>query len=379
MLDPLPTNASDLPIAQPAPGSAAPLKPNAPSPGYWREVWRRFRRRKLAMIALVYVIFLGIVGVATPFIVGTKPIVVYYKGSYYFPAMAYFQKSWENPIFQKDRIKLRSYAPKFITQKDPESWLIWPYLYQDPEVRVQKNNPFERPENPSGGEPSELNLMGTTPKGIDVFTAMLYGTSNALLIGFVSTGIAALIGITLGAAAGFFGGWVDLVLSRILEIVLCIPTLVLILAVISLVERSTLWHVMAVIGLTTWPSIARLTRAEFMKLKQLEYVAAARALGAGNMRIMFRHILPNALAPVLVPITFGIASAILTESALSYLGIGTAGTMARWGTLLNTAREDWNQWWLVVFPGGAIFSAVLAYNLIGEGLQEATDPRLRNR
>jgi peptide/nickel transport system permease protein len=159
--------------------------------------------------------------------------------------------------------------------------------------------------------------------------------------------------------------------------VMSIPSLVLILALIAIVDKPTIWHVMVVLGVTGWTSIARLTRAEFIKLRTSEFVTAARSLGARPARIMFRHILPNALAPVLVPITFGIAAAILIESALSFLGISGSPTDPRWGTVLSDGRRNLEMWWLVVFPGMAIFLAVLAYNLIGEGLQEATDPRLR--
>jgi peptide/nickel transport system permease protein len=348
--------------------------------GFWREVWQRFRKRKLAMTALIFVFFLALVGIFAPFIVGSKPVILHYKGEYYFPALSYFNKSFENAkILKTDRILVRNYDPKRIAQKDPDYWIVWPWVYQDPEARVDQENPFEYPENEQSVPPSKRNYFGTNKKGIDVFASMVYGTSYALLVGFVSTGIAAAIGITLGSLAGYFGGWVDILISRVIEIVLCIPTLILIIAIVAILEQPRLFHVMAVIGLTSWPTIARLTRAEFMKIRQMEYISAARALGAGPFRIIFRHILPNAMAPVLVPITFGIASAILTESALSFLGIGTEGTNSRWGVLLEQARNDLTMWWLVVFPGSAIFLAVLAYNLIGEGLQEATDPRLRNR
>ena len=138
----------------------------------------------------------------------------------------------------------------------------------------------------------------------------------------VSTGLASIIGITMGAIAGYFGGWIDMFLSRLLELVMCIPALVLILAIISILEKPTIWWLMAILGLTGWTGIARLTRAEFLKLKETEFVSSARSIGAGPFRIMFRHIFPNALAPILVPIAFGIAGAILTEAALSLLGFG---------------------------------------------------------
>jgi peptide/nickel transport system permease protein len=198
----------------------------------------------------------------------------------------------------------------------------------------------------------------------------------ALLVGFVSMGIAATIGISVGALAGYFGGWIDMLLSRLIEVVISVPSLVLILTLIGMLEHTTIWHIMAVLGCTTWTGIARLTRGEFLKLRESEFVTAAKALGAGPLRIIFRHMLPNAMAPVMVPITFGIAVAILIESGLSFLGFGDANNPS-WGLLLNEGRSNHTLWWLIVFPGLAVFSAVLAYNLVGEGLQQATDPRLR--
>ena len=207
----------------------------------------------------------------------------------------------------------------------------------------------------------------------------VHGTRIALLVGFISMGIAATIGIVAGALAGYFGGVLDIVISRAIEVVLCIPALVLILALLAVVPKPTIWHIMAVIGLTRWTGIARLTRAEFLKLKQTDFVTAAKSLGAGRLRIVFKHILRNGLAPVLVPISFGIASAILIESGLSFLGFGTPPPNPSWGTVLASGRSTIQQtWWLIFFPGLAIFLTVLAYNVIGEGLQEATDPRLRS-
>jgi peptide/nickel transport system permease protein len=352
---------------------------SAGSLGFWAETWLRFRRRKLAMIALAYVTLMAVVAVFAPAIAGTKPVVCKYKGSIYFPAMGYFNRRWENPVFFQDRFRMR--YPKNLQQKDPESWAIWPLVYQDPVRRVREDEWPGHPGNPTGveGRPSQYNLFGTTQDGRDVFAQMVHGTKTAMLVGFVSMGIAATIGIAVGAMAGFFGGWIDILLSRIIEVVLCIPSLVLILALLAIVEKPTIWHIMAVLGCTRWTDIARLTRAEFLKLKQMEYIAAARALGVGKIRIMFRHILRNALAPILVPITFGIAAAILIESGLSFLGFGAPPPNPSWGTLLNSGRQTIEQtWWLIVFPGAAIFLTVLAYNLIGEGLQEATDPRLRD-
>jgi peptide/nickel transport system permease protein len=351
---------------------------SVPSAGYWTETWRNFRRRKLSMIALSFVVLLCIVALFAPAIAGTKPVICKYKGHIYFPCLGYFARSWENPIFFKDRFR-DEYSVK-LKQKDPESWAVWPLVYQDPYRRVKTNEWPNQPENPWGndGKPSRHNWFGTNQQGFDVFAQMVHGTQVALSVGFVSMGIAAAIGITLGALAGYLGGWVDMLISRLIELVMCIPPLVLILALVAMLDKVSNYHLMAIVGVTSWTGIARLARAEFMKLKQMEFVAAARAMGAGGWRIMFRHLLRNALAPILVPITFGIADAILIESGLSYLGFGASPPNPSWGTLLHSGRLAIQQmWWLILFPGLAIFLTVLAYNLIGEGLQEATDPRLR--
>jgi peptide/nickel transport system permease protein len=350
----------------------------AQSRGFWAETWRQFRRRKLAMMALGYVLFLSLVALCAPMIAGVRPIVCKYKGKIYFPCLYYFTGR-DVGALTADRIRRPTFA-RSLREKDPDSWAIWPLVFQDPYFRVREDEWPGRPGNPSGvaGAPNRINLLGTTQEGVDVFAQMVHGATIALLVGFVSMGIASILGISVGALAGYFGGWVDVLLSRLIELVMCIPTLVLILALIAVIEKVTIWHLMAVIGLTNWTSIARLTRAEFLRLRQIDFVTAAEALGVGRARIMLRHILPNALAPILVPITFGIASAILTESALSFLGFGTPPPNPSWGTLLNSARSNLSLWWLAVFPGAAIFLAVLAYNLIGEGIQEVTDPRLRD-
>jgi len=331
----------------------------------------------MAMLALGYVIFLCLVAIFSPAIAGTKPVVCRYKGHLYFPAFAYFNPRWENAIFRTTD-RFRKVYPENLRKKDPNSWAIWPLVYQDPYRRVREEWDGQ-PPNPTQnhGVPNRYNWFGTNRAGVDVFAQMVHGTRTALLVGFVSVSISAVIGISLGALAGYVGGWVDVVVSRLIELVMCIPPLVLILALIAVLQKPTIWHLMAILGVTNWTGIARLTRAEFLRIKQLEFVASARAMGASGPRIMFRHILRNALAPVLVPISFGIAAAILIESGLSFLGFGAAPPNPSWGTLLNAGRSNLQMWWLIVFPGAAIFLTVLAYNLIGEGLQEATDPRLR--
>jgi peptide/nickel transport system permease protein len=354
---------------------SAPLA--SPPRGYWSEVWRQFRRRKLSVIALCYIGFLSIVAIGAPLIAGTKPIICRFEGKIYYPCLAYYNRSWEPGVFTKGKFR-KEYSKK-LKVMDPDSWALWPLVYQDPYRRVDKGEWPGQPGNPSGtsGVPSRFNLLGTDHLGWDVFAQLVHGTTLALLVGFVSMGIAATIGIIVGALGGYFGGWVDMVTSRITEVVMCIPTLILILAMVAILDKTTIWHMMAIIGITNWTTIARLTRGEFLKLRDAEFVNSARAIGVGEIRIMYRYILPNALAPILVPITFGIASAILIETSLSFLGVGLQPPNPSWGKLLDSGRNNLEMWWLIFFPGAAVFSAVLAYNMIGDGLLEATDPRLR--
>ena len=224
--------------------------------------------------------------------------------------------------------------------------------------------------------PSADHWFGTDELGRDVFTRMIYGARISLKVGFVAVGIAVVIGTVVGLLAGFYGGWTDSILMRLVDIMLCFPTFFLILAVIAMLEPS-IWYIMIIIGVTGWMGVARLVRAEVLSLRERDFVMAARALGASDMRIIFRHILPNAMSPVLVSASLGVAGAILTESALSFLGIGVQPPDPSWGNIL-TAGKDYIEfaWWLSLFPGLAILITVLSYNLVGEGIRDALDPRL---
>jgi len=226
-------------------------------------------------------------------------------------------------------------------------------------------------------EPSLSHPFGTDQLGRDVLARMIWGARISLKVGFVATGIAALIGIVLGAVAGYYGRWVDTAIMRFVDIMLCFPTFFLILAVIAFLEPS-IWNIMAVIGLTGWMSIARLVRADFISLKERDFVKATRVIGAGDLRIIFLHILPNAMASVLVAATLGVAGAILTESALSFLGIGVQPPTPSWGNILTAGKDNIDiAWWLSLYPGLAILITVLGYNLLGEGIRDSLDPRLR--
>jgi len=225
--------------------------------------------------------------------------------------------------------------------------------------------------------PSPAHLLGTDTLGRDVFSRIIYGSRVSLKVGFVAVGLATLIGLCVGALAGYYGGWVDSALMRLVDLMLCFPAFFLILAVIAVLEPS-IWNIMAVIGLTGWMGVARLVRAEFLSLREREFVTAARALGAGDARLILRHMLPNALAPVMVSATLGVAGAILTESALSFLGLGVQPPTPSWGNILTAGKDNIEiAWWLSVFPGLAILVTVMSYNLLGEGIREAIDPRLK--
>ncbi|GAB4541560.1 MAG: ABC transporter permease [Thermodesulfovibrionia bacterium] len=226
-------------------------------------------------------------------------------------------------------------------------------------------------------EPPSINhLLGTDDLGRDVFSRMIYGSQISLAVGFVAVGIATIVGIFFGAISGYYGGWIDRLIMRFVDIMLSIPTFFLILAVIAFIGPG-IWNIMVVIGLTSWMGVARLVRAEFLSLKEREFVLAARAMGASNIRIIFNHIMPNSMAPVFVSAVLGVASAILVESALSFLGIGVQPPTPSWGNILTLGKDNIEiAWWLSVFPGIAILITVLAYNLVGEGLRDALDPRL---
>jgi len=225
--------------------------------------------------------------------------------------------------------------------------------------------------------PSWDHPFGTDTLGRDVLSRMIFGARVSLKVGFVAVGIATIIGVILGAIAGYYSGWTDTIIMRLVDIMLCFPSFFLILAVIAFLEPS-IWNIMIVIGFTSWMGVARLIRAEFLSLRERDFVTAARATGAGDRRIIFSHILPNAIAPALVSATLGVASAILVESALSFLGLGVQPPDPSWGNILTEGKDNIEiAWWLSLYPGLAILFTVLAYNLLGEGIQSALNPKFR--
>ena len=226
-------------------------------------------------------------------------------------------------------------------------------------------------------EPSRSHPLGTDQLGRDVLSRMLHGSRVSLAVGFVSVGIATGIGIVLGSLAGYNGGRIDGFIMRLVDLMLVFPRFFLLLAVLAFL-RPSIWTIMAVIGLTGWMGVTRLVRAEFLALKEREFVVWSQSVGASGFRVIWRHILPNAMAPVLVAMTLGIPAAILTESGLSFLGLGVQPPYATWGNILNEGKDTIEiGWWLSFYPGIAILVTVLSYNLLGEGIRDALDPRLR--
>ena len=225
--------------------------------------------------------------------------------------------------------------------------------------------------------PSALHWFGTDDIGRDVYSRVLVGSRISLSVGLIAAGFSVLIGTVIGAVAGYFGGKVDDMLMRITEVFMAFPTFFLLVTVAAVLPRS-IFNIMVVIGLTSWPGLARMVRAEFLSLREQDFSQAARAVGAGHSRIIFRHILPNAMAPIIVSATLRIGGAILSESGLSFLGLGVQEPYPSWGNILNRGRTFYlHAPWMMLMPGLFIFITVLAFNFIGDGLRDALDPRTK--
>lgn len=328
--------------------------------GQWSSVWNGLRRNRLAMAGLYVVLFLFAMAATADFLANNKPYYLVYQGRIYFPLIRsglvrFGLGKWQPELLNADFKTLSAERIVFPPV---------PYLGSD----IDLTAPFE--------SPSAKHWLGTDKLGRDVMAGLIHGSRISLSIGFVAVGIALVVGVVLGALAGYFGSWADLAISRIFEVMLTLPTFFLLITIAAMFPPS-IFLTMAIIGLTGWVGIARFTRGEFLKIRNLDYVTAALALGVSAPKIMFRHILPNALAPVLVSVVIGVAGAIILESSLSFLGIGVPAEAVTWGSILNEARSNTFAWWLALFPGAAIFITVLSYYLVGEGLRDALDPRLR--
>ncbi|MDP1796196.1 MAG: ABC transporter permease, partial [Planctomycetaceae bacterium] len=260
-------------------------------------------------------------------------------------------------------------------------WPPVPYAIDDDNLAWKNAPPAMFSTPPTDRKPlgqwDGPHWLGTDELGRDVLCRMLWGGRVSLSVGIVAVLIYVVIGIVVGALAGYYRGVIDLIVSRIIEVVICFPAFFLILTIVAFVGPK-LFNIMIVIGLTGWTGIARLVRGEFLRLVDQEFVLAGKALGYSPSRLIFRHVLPNAMAPVMVSATFGVAGAILTESALSFLGLGISVPTPSWGGILSSGRDAiFRAPWMIWFPGLAIFITITSYNLVGEALRDASDPRLR--
>ena len=290
-------------------------KPKQESQGHWAIVWRQFKKNRLAVIGAGVILALYMVAFLAPFI---APY---------------------DPTEQGHRVKER---------------LL---------------------------EPSSEHLLGTDRFARDAFSRIIYGSRISLLVGFLAVGIAISIGTAYGAVAGYLsgrGGWVEPAMMRFVDMMLSFPTLILIITIIAVLEKQSIWMIITIIGVTSWMGVSRLVRGEFLVLKELDFFQAARALGVGPMRLIFRHLLPNAMTPIIISATLRVGSTILLEAGLSFLGLGVQPPTPSWGNIVYDSRaEIFTAWWLPIASGTAIAITVVGYNLLGDGLRDALDPRLR--
>ncbi|MCS7027916.1 MAG: ABC transporter permease [Bacteroidia bacterium] len=421
------------------------------SPSFWQMVWKNFKNNKLSYYALWVLLGLVCMALLADFIAYDKPFYARYKGKGYYPIFLDYAASlglyhWDSELVNADWKRL---------SLEKALWTPIPYSPEEQDFRnAQSVSPLAKQDI---DKKWMRHWLGTDELGRDVLSGIIHGSRISLKVGLVAVGISMIIGITLGALAGYYGDnhlkisrayilllplnlffmyfygyyarsntlseaaskgmllflfhllisvlvcvgigflfygisliigkihvyfrqkinvWVDIIISRIIEIISSIPILLLIITICAILKPNVM-IVMVIIGLTSWVGIARLTRAEFLKVRNLEYVQAAQAMGFEEWRIILHHALPNAIAPVLVTAAFQIAGAILMESALSFLGIGVPSDVVTWGSLLAVAQSAPSAWWLAVFPGLAIFITVISFNLVGEGLRDALDPKLK--
>ena len=369
---------------------------------YSQRLWRHFRRDSFARTGFGIIIALFIIAALAPFLANSHAIVRVADGRVSFPVLQSLEPiEWRFALYVPLAALVYFFRrPLFCEAKVGISIVI--ALVVITELALAFSHPFNDPTNdrdrPASFKimppivysaietspdqlmpPSWKHLCGTDSTGRDIAARMLQGARTSLSIGFVAQSIALFVGVTLGGLAGFYRRWVDIGICRFIEIMECFPSLLLILVVISMTDsQNNMLIIMVVIGLTGWTGVARLVRGEFLRLGGQPFTLAAQAVGATDARVIVRHLLPNALGPILVAGTFGVASAILIESSLSFLGFGMQAPTPSWGDVLSEARKYIDfAWWLAFFPGMAILITIMSYNFVGEGLRDAVDPRLR--
>jgi peptide/nickel transport system permease protein len=376
--------------------------PEIYSETYTQRLWRHFETDRFARNGLRIILSLFVIAALAPFLANSHAIIRVADGRVSFPIF---------PILEPIEWRFLLYVPlagvvyllrhRFF-QRPVFGFLCLIGVIALIEILLAFHHPINDPTNDRDraasfklmplipyspiestpdqfASPSWKHLCGTDSTGRDIAARMLHGARTSLSIGFIAQSIALLVGVALGGLAGYYRGWFDIIVCRFIEIMDCFPPLLLILVAISLFDsQNNMFYIMAVIGLTSWTGLARLVRGEFLRLSSQPFPQAARALGASDFRVIVRHLLPNALGPILVSATFGVASAILIESSLSFLGFGMQAPTPSWGDILSDARRYIDfAWWLAFFPGLAILITIMSYNFVGEGLRDAVDPRLK--
>lgn len=322
-----------------------------------RGLWRRLRRDRATVMAMGLLGALALLALGADLLASDLPIALRWRGeTFILPAIT---RPATLRALDNQRIRRELGA---------REWAWFPLCEFGPEQQPPITRPPPAP-------PGQGHWLGTDDRGRDVFARLVHGSRASLAVGMLAVAIYVLIGLCLGLLAGYHRGWIDAIISRVIELGLTFPAFFLILTVMALLGRSSLWTMALVIGVTRWTGVARLVRAEVLRLRELDFVAAARVSGASTTRILLRVLLPHALGPVLVNATFGVASVILVESALSFLGFGAPPPTASWGEVLGQAYENPQAWWLVLFPGLLLFISVSSINLFGQGLRDALDPR----
>ncbi len=401
--------------------------PDADRLGLWRTAWARPGTRLGALVVLLA----GLLGIYGPFLAGEVALVWVDQQGLSFPllrdlfnrwshphwydllfnlvalslpflaAFAWFSRSWRSQLARWSvavgavlGLLVLCQLPIIPGTAESGSRAIWRHrpatmqvVERQAEARFCVFPPIRfRPDTPIAGQvlksPGEVDqasgrrfLLGTDSAGKDVAAQMIHGARISLTVGLVATGLSLAIGLLIGALSGFMGGKIDLLLQRLVEIMMCFPTFILILVVVAMLGRD-IFIIMTVIGLTSWAGTARLVRGEFLAQSVRDYVMAGQALGFGRFRLMFRHILPNALTPLLISATFGVAGSIGAEAGLSFIGLGDP-TVASWGTLLEQGRQNIQYGWLIYVPGITLFLLIWSLNLMGEGLREALNVQAR--
>ena len=373
-----------------------------PSESYSARIWRHFRRDAFARYGLRVIVLLFIVAALAPFLANSHAIIRVDHGHTTFPVFKSLQPiEWRFLLYVPLGLVIYLFRRPFFLRLGVHVLLmmaIVAIIETDLHIRHPINDPGNdrnsdasytlmppipwSPIESSADQfspPTLKHLCGTDETGRDIAARMLHGARTSLSIGFIAQSIAVIVGVTLGGLAGYYRGWTDIAIFRFIETLDCFPTLLLILAVIGLFpSQNNMFYIMAVIGLTSWTGLARLVRGEFLRLGSQPFPQAARALGASDFRIIVNHLLPNSLGPILVSATFGVASAILIESSLSFLGFGIQAPTPSWGDILNDAHRYIDfAWWLACFPATAILVTIMSYNFVGEGLRDAVDPKLK--